>query len=244
MVKIGKAEEVNFARGLIFGPPRQGKTTLLGTLDDDERTAPALILDFEGGSNSLVGHTVDVARIRDWQDFEEAHDVLEDPDTEYRSYGVDSLSEAQIGGMLRILDKPGRGRADPDQMAQPDWGLILIQMRRFIRGFVDLPMHGFMTALSKEDLDRKEGRLVVPAFQGAFQHEVAGAFDIVAYLGRDEETDERLLLLNNYPGYRIGTRSPWGVPPPDDIVDPTASKLLDALGLGVKKKARKASGGK
>src|SRR5687768_12177741 len=98
MVHIGKPEDVTHFKGLIFAPPGNGKTFMLGTLNDDERTAPALILDFEGGAQTLVGRDIDVARIRDWQDFEEAHDELEAPEAPWKSVGVDSLSEAQIGG--------------------------------------------------------------------------------------------------------------------------------------------------
>lgn len=236
MVKIGRPEDVTHCKALIFGPPGHGKTYFLGTLADDERTSPTLFLDFEGGVQTLVGRDIDVARVRDWPDFEEAFELLADPDTKYRSTAVDSLSETQIGGLLRILEKDKK-RADPDQLAQPDWGLILVQMRRFVRAFKDLDMHVFMSALSKDDLDPKEGRIVVPAFQGAFAGEVAGVFDTVGYmaLAEDEEGNtERVLLLNDHAKYRVKARTPMGVRPPSEIEDPTAGRLLDALGFGTK----------
>jgi hypothetical protein len=240
-MKLGKPEDVSFLKGLIFGPPKHGKTYTLGTLADDERTAPVLFLDFEGGAQTLVGRDMTVGRVRDWQDIEEAYDILDDPDSEYKSWAVDSLSETQIAGLLKILEKD-KHRADPDQLSQPDWGLILVQMRRFVRSFVNLDMHGLMSALSKDDLDPHEGKIVVPLFQGAFANEVAGIFDVIGYLAlseNDEGETERLLLLHDYPKFRIGARAPMGVEVPSEIVNPTAGKLLDALGYA-KKPAKKA----
>lgn len=233
MVKIGRPEDVTHAKVLVYGPPGHGKTYFLGTLADDPRTSPVLLLDFEGGVQTLVGRDIDVARIRDWPDFEEAYELLADPETKYRSVAVDSLSETQIGGLLRILEKDKR-RADPDQLAQPDWGLILVQMRRFVRAFRDLDMHVFMTALSKDELDPKEGRIVVPSFQGAFSGEVAGVFDTVGYMALAEDDDGetlRLLLLADQPKFRVKARTPMGARPPSELEDPTATKLLDALGF-------------
>lgn len=242
-MKIGRPEDVSYLNALIFGPPKQGKTYFLGTLEDDERTSPALILDFEGGVQTLVGRDIDVARIRDWPDFEEAGDMLADPETKYKAVGVDSLSETQIAGLLRILDKDKK-RADPDQLAQPDWGLILVQMRRFVRFFKDLDMHVFMTALSKDELDPREGKIIVPAFQGAFSNEVAGVFDVIGYLALAESEageTERLLLLRDYPKFRTGARSPMKVTPPPELVNPNAGALLDALGYPPAKGAKKES---
>lgn len=232
-MRITKPEEAAKCKALIFGPPGKGKTYFLGTLQDDERTSPTLILDFEGGVQTLVGRDVDVATIHGWQDYNEAYQVLADPKTKYRSVGVDSLSESQAGGLLAILNTAGK-RPDPDTLAQADWGVILVQMRRFVREFKALGMHVVMTALAGEDLDKVEGKVKVPLLQGGFGHEVAGIFDVVGYFGQqlaeDEETVERILLLQNYPGYRVKARTPMGLEAPDAIINPTATKLLDALG--------------
>lgn len=240
-MKIGKPDEVSFARGLIFGPPGHGKTAFLGTLQDDPRTSPALILDFEGGVQTLVGRDIQVATIRDWQDFNEGYAVLADPDTPYLSYGVDSLSETQAGGLLSLLElqAPEGKRPSDDTLTKGDWGTILVQMRRFVRKFKALPMHGFMTALVTEDLDKIEGRVKVPLLQGKFADEAPGIFDVVGYLAMQEDEQgesERLLLLRNYPGFRIKARTPMGVIPPDAIREPTVTKLLDELGYKEAKK--------
>lgn len=236
-MKIAQPEAVSYCKALFFAPPGAGKTYLLGTAEDDPRTAPTLILDFEGGVQTLVGRKIDVAVIRDWQDYAEAYDILSDPKTKYRSAGVDSISETQAGGLLHLLEErsPEGKRATDDTLTQGDWGTILVQMRRFIRHFKNLPMHVFMTALADDDLDKLEGKVRVPLMQGHFAKEVGGIFDVVAYLGQqtleDESGDtERLLLLRNYPGFRIKARTKMGVVPPDAIREPTITKLLDELG--------------
>lgn len=231
-MRITKPEEAVKCKALIFGAPGGGKTYFLGTLDDDERTSPALILDFEGGVQTLVGRDTDVATISSWQDYNEAYRVLSDPKTKYRSVGVDSISETQAGGLLAILEDGGK-RPDPDILAVADWGKILVQMRRFVRSFKALDMHVFMTALAGEDLDRDEGKVKVPLLQGGFAKEAPGIFDVVGYFGKqtlEGEETERILLLQNYPGFRIKARTRMGVIAPDAITAPTVTKLLDALG--------------
>lgn len=232
-MNITKPEGAAKCKALIFGPPGKGKTFFLGTLDDDPRTHPTLILDFEGGVQTLVGRDTDVATIHNWQDYNEAYQVLADPKTKYKSVGVDSLSETQAGGLLAILEQGGK-RPDPDTLGKGDWGVILVQMRRFVREFKALGMHVFMTALTGDDLDKVEGKVQVPLLQGGFAKEAPGIFDVVGYFGEqeDEETEKmkRILILKNWPGYRVKARTPMGLEAPDAILNPTATKLLDALG--------------
>lgn len=231
-MRVHTAEEAAFLKALVFSPPGHGKTRFLGTADDDERTAPLLFLDFEGGTQTLVGRDTDVVTVRSWQDYNEAYAELADPGTKYRSVAIDSVTETQVGGLLAILDKDGK-RADPDQLAQADWGLILMQMRRFARRFRDLPMHVFMSALAKDDVAPRIGTVKTPLLQGAFASEVSGIMDVVAYLALDEGEDGeavRLMLLHSYPKFQVKARTPWGVTVPSEIEDPTAGKLLDALG--------------
>jgi hypothetical protein len=234
-VQIAKPNEAVRMKALVHGPSGAGKTYLAGTMGDDERTSPALYLDFKGGIETLVGRDIDVGTVRDWNDYNEAFEELSDPDTKYQSYIVDSASDTQVEGLLALLEKSDRGKAQDDTITQPEWGVILVQMRRFVRHFVDLPMHCLWTSLSDEDLDKREGRIKVPMMQGSFRGEFPGIFGVVGYLGEEEPEDEddeprRVLLLHSHPGFRIKARTPMGVTVPSEIYEPTATKLLDALG--------------
>lgn len=229
-----RPSEKKYAKVLIFSPPGHGKTRLLGTAQLDERTSPMAFLNFEGGDQTLVGLDIDVFDMRDMEDYKEAKKMLRDPKTPYRSVGIDSVSETQVAGFLSLLEKD-KNRADSDLLAQQDWGVSLVQMRRFVRDFKWLPMHTFFTALAKDDVVSRVGQVKAPAIQGAFQYDLPGVVDVVAYLALDEAKDgtvERYLLLNSAPKFSVKSRTPWNVVVPPEIgPDPTITDLLDVLGF-------------
>jgi len=243
-MRITDPEAAAFFRGLIFGPPGGGKTHLLGSAGEDERASPILILASDKGVTTLVGRPgVKVALMRDWKDYSEAFEELDNPDTPWKSFGVDSLSETQVGGLFNLLEQaPPEGRRPaPDVITQSEWGVIKVQMSRLVRRFLELPLHSFWTALETDDLDRVEGKVKTPFLQGSFAKDLPGIFDIVGYLGHDEEPDEngdevQLLLLRNWPGYRVKARTPFGLTPPDALRNPTVTKILDELGYKESKK--------
>lgn len=223
--------EKRYVKALIHSPAGHGKTRFLGTAQLDERTYPMAFLNFESGDQTLVGLDVDVYDITSFADYQEAKRMLQARNTPYKSVGIDSVTETQVTGLMSILEKDAR-RADPDQLAQQDWGIILVQMRRFIRDFKFLPMHTFFTALSKDDVLPRVGQVKTPAVQGAFAAELPGIVDVVAYMALEEKEDgpHRLLLLHSYPKFSVKCRTPWDtIDVPAEIEDPTVTKLLDAL---------------
>lgn len=231
-----KPEDASFAKVLIHSPAGHGKTTLLGTAQEDPRTFPMAFLNFEGGEQSLAGLDIDVFDIRDSKDYDEVYRDLKSGKTGHKSVGVDSITETQVSALLEILDKDTVNRADPDQLAQQDWGIVLIRMRRIVRQYVKmLPMHVFMTALSKDDVVPRVGSVKAPQVQGSFATELPGILDAVTYLALEEDketgAERRFLLLHGYPKFSVKARTPWGVQIPTEIEDPTVAKLLDALGF-------------
>lgn len=231
---------------LLHAPGGHGKTHFLGTAALDERTAPMLFLNFDAGDATLRGLKeiskggIEIRDVRDLKDYEAAYEELTDDGAPWRSVGLDSVSETQVGGLFAILEAGGlskSGRAHPDILEQSDWGIILVQMRRLIRHFKWLDMHVFMTALSKSDSLPRIGSVLRPSLQGQFADDILGIPDIVAYLALDEtEADDpdaeppRVLLLRNAPKFMVKCRTPWGVTVPSEIEDPTVTKLLDVLG--------------
>lgn len=244
-LEITKPSDRRFAKVLIFGPSGQGKTHMLGTAQEDERTSPMLLLDFEGGHETLAGLDIDVAEIRSLEDYNEAFELLSSNSHGYKSIGIDSISETHIWMLLQRIADKGPSRRDPDLIEQGDYGVVSTQLRRLLRKFRDLPLHVFYTATSKEVEERGTGRLMVPAMSGQMANEVVGLMSIVGYLAIEEsEEDEetRLLLLKNYPGFRTKVRLPWnkeatGVA--DELETPTISSLLDAVDIAKKKTRQK-----
>lgn len=246
-----------FCKALIFAPAGHGKTHLLGTAQQDERTFPMAFLDFEAGYESLDGLDIDVFPIRSWRDADEVHEALADGAvkkvdgdridfSEYRSVGIDSISEWHRWALLNLLDKESKARKDPDLLEFKDYNRASIQLRRVLRKFRDLDLHVFYSAHAKQVELPREGRVTLPDMAGQMAEEVAGLVSVSAYLALSEGEDgdeERLLLLRNYRKYRIKARTPWGVEVPDEIVEPTIGDILDTLGYdeanGGKPKNRK-----
>lgn len=229
-----KPEDSLKAKVLIHAPGGAGKTHLLGTAQEDPRTFPMAFLNWDAGESTLSGLDIDVFDIRDSKDYEEVYKDLKNPKTPYNSFGVDSITETQINTLEEILKKD-LNRADPDQLAQQDWGLVLVRMRRIVRQFFKmLPMHGFMTALSKDETIARIGSVKMPAMQGQFANELPGIPDVVAYLALEDTEDgdvQRVLLLHDWPKFSVKARTPWGKTVPTEIVDPSVTKILDALGF-------------
>lgn len=190
-----------------------------------------LLLDFEGGLESLSGLDIETAPIRGWDDYNEAFEVLSDSDTKYKSVGIDSASETHIWALLTRLSEQEAKRSDKDLVELGDYGAVSTQMRRLLREFRDLPMHVFYTATTKEIEERGVGKVKVPAMAGQMSDEIVALMSIVGYLALTPGADDtdRTLLLQNYPGFRTKVRSPWNFEAPDEIDDPTITKLLDAL---------------
>lgn len=231
MVTPHKPEDAPSLSFLVHGAPKSGKTTFLGTAQDDARTFPMAFLNFESGESSLSGLDIDVFDIRSQRDFDEVYGQLASAKSPYLSVGFDSVTEVQIAFMLEILDAPGM-RSDPDQLAQQDWGLVLTKMRRVVRKFVKmLPVHVFMTALTADKTVPRIGSVRAPSVQGQFANELPGIVDGIGYINVEEFEDgpHRVLVLDDKK-LSAGVRTPWGQEVPEEIIDPTVTRLLDALG--------------
>lgn len=204
----------------------------------DERTAPILILDFEGGVLStlegLPGYkeTWDYMQIRSWADYNKAFERLDKNEEGFRCVAVDSISETHKFALYNIIEKEEDRRKNPDLIEQGDYGTASVQINRLVRSFRDLPMHVFFTAHAKDETDPREGLVKKPMMAGRVAEEVPGMMEVVGYLAwtEDEEGEmKRTLLLQNWPKVRVKVRTPWGKEAPDEIYDPTVTTLLDTL---------------
>ena len=247
-VQIHKPEDNQFLKMLIHAPSGHGKTYFLGTAALDARTSPMLVMDFEGGTSTLAGLDIDIAPIRSWEDYEEVYtNLLEGNEvdgidySQYRSIGVDSISETHIFALLELLRVNGPQRKDPDLIEMGDYGRASVQMRRLLRSFRDLPMHVVFTSHSKEIEEPRVGKVKVPSMSGQLAEEVPGMMDVVGYLAKGEDEDGaeyRDLLLQGFPKFRSKVRVPWEVTAPDSIENATITDVLDVLGIAEPKASR------
>lgn len=194
-------ERSSYYNMLFYGDSGTGKTVLAGSADAVPAMRPVLVVDIEGGTESLK-HTypqVEVVRVTTWKEMQQVYDELYLGNHEYRTIVLDSLTEIQKFSMYDIMGDlmvkhPDR---DIDVPSMREWGINLEQTRKFVRGFRDLEMHTIFTALAKEDKNQRTGQVTTkPSLSGKMADEVAAFLDVVCYYYIKEVSGEfkRLLL--------------------------------------------------
>lgn len=183
----------------LFGESGVGKTVFLGSVSEITEMSPALILDIEGGTLSLSDFfpNVDVVRISTWRELVRVYEALESGSTEYKTVGIDSLSEAQKLSMEYIMTAAVKEDRDIDRDVPQmrHWGKNLEQTRRLVRGFRDLPMHCIFTSLASIDKDNRGRTTYRPMLTGKLAGEIPGFVDIVMYMYIKEHGDQLKRLL-------------------------------------------------
>jgi hypothetical protein len=239
-IRVISPDEASFLKAMIFGPEGGGKTHLIGTAQLDPRTSPLVVIDFEGGRQTLRGLPgVKVIPITESADLEAVIKYLRKNEKGFKSVAIDSLTEVNISSLLWSLDDTSFNRDDEDALTMRDYGKVLIQIRRFMRHLKNLPMHVFYIA-GQEEVKAPKGKTVFkPMFEGSLAKEAPYIPDVVAHLSMEEyevtvdgvkrKRRRRVLLLRDIPEYGIKVRTPWGVQAPATIENPTVGKLLDAV---------------
>ncbi len=184
---------------LIYGDAGVGKTLLAASADAIPSMRPVLVLDVEGGTETLrrTYPEVETVRVTSWHQVQEVYNELYLGAHDYRTIVVDSLTEVMKFSMEVILADPDRSTNSDELASQRDWYKNIEQTRKFVRGFRDLPMNTIFTALAKEDKNDKTGKITVkPSLAGKVASEVAGFLDVVLYyyVKQGDEGLDRYLL--------------------------------------------------
>lgn len=172
---------------MLYGDSGVGKTTLAGSADAVPAMRPVIFIDVEGGTESLRNSypDVEVVRVKTWQQMQNVYNELySDKGSTYRTVVLDSLTEIQKFNMYDIMARQTmlKPEMDPDIPGMREWGKNIEQIRKFVRGFRDLPVHTIFTALSASEKDMRTGAIMQKiALSGKLSGEVAAFLDIVGY---------------------------------------------------------------
>ena len=217
---------------MVYGEPGVGKTYLLQTA-----VKPALVLDAEGGTLTLMGADVDILKIASPEDIRDAFKELKNG-AGYKTVCFDSITEIYKHFMDEIIKKnPNIARSYGDQPSLSDYGRASELMRRTIRQFRDLPIHFIATALVHDLKDEKDGSITrLPSLPGKLAYEVAGYMDVVGYVfaNEDKETGETERGVLVQPRGTIIAKDRSGKL--GQVVEPDVSKWIKTInGKGGKK---------
>jgi hypothetical protein len=245
-----RLEEEDLMKMIVFSPAGHGKTTLLGTAVGDDRLSPMLLLDFEGGLKSIKSKfkrielddlgkvpcsvaEAHAVKIREWEDFNVVYNFLADDEHDYKSVGIDSLSEVNYLNLTTIVGQAidANSAHDQDIAYRDDYMRSIAQMRRLIRFFRDLPLHVFFTSAALEVEDARTRKMQYrPALTGRLVMELPGLVDTIGYLAVVEEKDDsfRSLCVQPTERYMAKDRSEGGIL--GEYLDrPTLPWMLDIL---------------
>lgn len=233
-MRIHRPGEKSYIKFLCYSPAGHGKTTLFGTASEDERTSPMAFLDIEAGDQSLTDWPdIDVFSISNEKDWKEARAHILG-EGKYKSIAIDSISEASLAVLLELAEH-SRGKADPDELAQRDYGINRVKLHRFLRTFRDIDCHLFLAAGVGEEMEAGTGKVTRPNLSGKLAEEIPALMDVVGYLAIDEDTTDengepsRVLLLHGHPKYRIKVRKGLSQIVPGELYNPTITSLLDTV---------------
>lgn len=235
---------------LVHGPSKAGKSTFSFT-----GPLPVLVLDAEGSTKFIneqgfgSGHKIRkiawnplkgppprhdgtwdicVAALTHWQPMDLAYQHLKASPHDFKTVTLDSITEIQ---------RKCKANLNVTDMQQRDWGKLLDEMDKFIRGLRDLtqvPSNPLQVAVFIAETKEKDG-VWYPYMQGAVSTSLPYWVDICGFLSQEKTNDANgqptvktvKLLCANHPRFIAGERVQGRLP--DVIANPNLNRIIDTI---------------
>jgi len=197
-IKTTKGLHTDNIKFVIYGKSGIGKTTLIGTLPEED----VLIISAEAGLLSLSDKQIAVLEAKTWNDVRTAAGIAF-KDEKYKYIGMDSLTE--IAAML-VKDLKQRPEYQNPKNALKLWGEYDEKLTAFLKFLRDSKKGIIMTALPE---DVQDGGYLIkkPLIKGkSTQAMLCSYFDQVFYMTRNEE-GQRMLRTQPTEEYEAKDRS-------------------------------------
>ena len=233
--KITSAKELNDlwgCNGVLYGASGSGKTTFVASAAQSEWGRNVLIVDIDGGARSVHGlDYVDVTRPTNLKELNATIDWFTKGQHEYRTIGIDTLTEVQDMVMANIMS--GRDDVTPEQR---DWFKCGDEIQRMMRKLRTLSQikgwNCFFTARERTLEEKISSRTrVAPAIIPSVIDRVIGVADMVGYFDIDRKTQKHKVSFkeNNQTYAKIREPKGWKRPAPRDMDDPDLAVLLGII---------------
>lgn len=224
----------NWIKLMIHADSGVGKTHFCGTAGSDERTGPVLLIDCEGGTDTLRGWPgIDVKRIFTMEDLKKVFEEVANHNKGwYKTIALDSLSEIQDIDMQMVMWEAKMTAKNPEMVnvdvpSPREWGIGRNHVRKITRAFRDIEANLIVTTLT--NIVVKEGKpdRFVPNLPGKLGYEIPGFMGIVGwYHFGDSKQTERVLQVKGTNRVMAKTRfKELG----DVIENPTIPSIWDML---------------
>lgn len=192
--RTGSEDFSKFMKVMVSGPPKSGKTTLLGTVPK------ILVLDTEPHANNLesIAHKdVPYVTITNSDDLRHVAMILGNDSLRKQlaqsQYGLDDIEAVAIDTLdtLQKLLKAERLKENKTtQFLRDDWGWLKTEMEKIVELFTSLPMHVFFIVHTKtQEIGKGDDAYttVLPGLDGAIAQSIAGMVGYSLLSFRKEE---------------------------------------------------------
>lgn len=203
--RTGAEDFSKFLKVMISGPPKSGKTTLLGTVPN------ILVLDTEPHANNLesIAHLdVPYATISNSEDLRHIAMVLGNDSLRQQlaqgTYGIPDIGAVAIDTMdtlQKILKAERLVEQRSSQFLRDDWGWLKTEMEKIVEMFTSLPMHVFFVVHTKtKEMGKGDDAytIVLPGLEGAISESIAGMVGYSLLSFRKEEVAPDGTLSTKY----------------------------------------------